>query len=97
MRLRFTPQATADLRNIADFMHERNPAAALRVRVAILESVGRLVEFPKSGRMQTVAGVRKVVTRRYPYLVYYTIDGEAAEVVVLAIQHPARERSFGDA
>ena len=46
--------------------------------------------------MQMVVGVRKHVTRRYGYLVYYTIDDAAGEVQVLAIQHPARERSFQD-
>ncbi len=38
-------------------------------------------------------GVRKLVTRRYPYLVYYTCDLAADEIIVIAIQHPARERA----
>ena len=42
-------------------------------------------------------GVRKPVTRRYPYLVYYTADDEAEEIIILAIQHPAREREHSDA
>jgi plasmid stabilization system protein ParE len=66
MKLRFTPRAAADLSQIADYFHERNPAAALRVRAAILDSLQRLVLFPESGRAQSVEGVRKVVTRRYP-------------------------------
>jgi len=32
------------------------------------------------------------MTRRYPYLVYYTIDEASEEIVIIAIQHPARER-----
>jgi hypothetical protein len=36
------------------------------------------------------------VTRKYPYLVYCAIDEIADEVVVLAIQHPSREREFDD-
>jgi plasmid stabilization system protein ParE len=32
MKLRFTPRATQDLAAIADYIHERNPAAA-RLRV----------------------------------------------------------------
>ena len=42
-------------------------------------------------------GVRKLVTRHYPYLVYYTIDDAADEIVVVAIQHPAQEREHSDA
>jgi toxin ParE1/3/4 len=38
--------------------------------------------------------VRKLVTRRYPYFVYYTVDEAAEEIVILTIQHPARERSY---
>jgi hypothetical protein len=41
--------------------------------------------------------VRKLVTRRYAYLVYYTIDEPGEEIVVLTIQHPAREREHEDA
>ena len=40
--------------------------------------------------------MRKLVTRRYPYLVYYTIDDEAEEIVILAIRHPARQREHSD-
>lgn len=67
------------------------------MRDAILESLQNLVRFPRLGRPQKVEGVRKLVTRRYPYLVYYTLDEEVGEVVILTIQHPAREREHSDA
>jgi hypothetical protein len=41
--------------------------------------------------------VRKLVTRRYPYFVDYTIDQGAHEIVILTIRHPGREREFEDA
>jgi plasmid stabilization system protein ParE len=56
-----------------------------------------LVLFPEIGRRQTVEGVRKLVTRKYPYLVYYTLDLTAEEIIILTIQHPAREREYEDA
>src|SRR5450759_2514802 len=62
---------------------ERNPQAALRVRAAILESLQNLVLFPQVGRQQKVEGVRKLVTRHYPYLVYYTADESAEEILSL--------------
>jgi hypothetical protein len=62
------------------------------VRAAILHSLQNLVSFPRVGKAQTVEGVRKLVIRRYSYLVYYTVDEIAEEIVVLTIQHPARER-----
>jgi plasmid stabilization system protein ParE len=97
MKFRFTPRAAQDLTDIADYIREHSPQAALRVRAAILESLRHLVRFPHLGRQQKVEGVRKLVTRRYRYLVYYTLDVEAEEIIILAIQHPAQEREQSDA
>jgi toxin ParE1/3/4 len=41
--------------------------------------------------------VRKLVTRKYAYLIYYTVDEAADEIVVLNVRHPARERDYEDA
>jgi hypothetical protein len=40
--------------------------------------------------------VRKLVTRRYRYLVYYTVDAAYDEIVILNVKHPAREREHQD-
>jgi toxin ParE1/3/4 len=97
MKLRSTPRAVPDLADIADYIRARNPAAAQSVRAAILHSLQNLILFPQVGRPQAVEGVRKLITRRYPYLVYYTIDEPSEEIVLLTIQHPAREREHEDA
>src|ERR1043166_7696537 len=97
MKLRFTQRATQDLIDIADYIRERNPAASLRVRSAILDSLQNLIMSPKIGRRQTVEGVRKLVTRKYPYLVYYSLDRATGEIVILTIRHPAREPEYEDA
>lgn len=96
MKLRFTPQAIEDLSAIGDFLAARNPQAARRVRAAILESLQHLLLFPRSDRRQRVEGVRKHVTRRYRYLIYYTVDDVGDEIVVVSIMHSAREREFPD-
>ena len=67
------------------------------MRAAILESLQNLVLFPQVGRQQNVEGVRKLVTRHYPYLVYYTADETIEEIIIITIQHPAREREHSDA
>jgi len=92
MRLRFTARSTQDLAAIADHIGAQNPGAAPRVRASILESLQTLALYPRIGRRQTVSGVRKIVTRRYRYLVYYAIHETAGEVAILAIRHPARAR-----
>jgi toxin ParE1/3/4 len=50
MKLRFTPRAARDLAEIADYIREHSPQAALRVRAAILESLQSLALFPHIGR-----------------------------------------------
>ena len=90
MKLRFTPRAARDLADLADYIRARNPEAAQRVRASILDTLQNLVLFPQMGRPQTAAGVRKIITRKCPYLVYYTVDDEAEEIIILTIQHPAR-------
>ncbi len=97
MKLRFTSRAAQDLADIAGYIREHNPAAAIHVRSAILASLQNLVLFPQIGRLQTVEGVRKLVVRKYPYLVYYTADNAVGEIIILSIQHPAREREHSDA
>ena len=97
MRLRFTQRATQDLIDIADYYKERNPAASLRVRTAILNSLKSLTLFPDGGRRQTLNDVRKLVTRQYRYIVYYSIEHATKEILVLTIQHPARKREHDDA
>ena len=97
MKLRFTPRATHDLAEVAEYLRSRHPSAALAVRGAILlRSLQNLTIFPAIGRPQNVEGVRKLVTRRCRYLVYYMIDEEAEEIVILTIQHPARSREHRD-
>jgi toxin ParE1/3/4 len=96
VKLRFTPRATRDLAEIAEYLRTRNPSAALAVRDAILRSLQNLTLFPAIGRPQDVQGVRKLVTPKYRYLVYYMIDKGAEEIVILTIQHLARSGEYRD-
>jgi toxin ParE1/3/4 len=67
------------------------------VRAAIYDGLQNLLLFPLSGRPQNITDVRKLVTRKYAYLIYYTVDEEREEIVVLNVKHPARERDYEDA
>lgn len=97
MKLRFAPRAVQDLAAIADYIRAHSPVSAGQVREAILHSLQNLILFPQVGRAQTVEGVRKLVVRKYRYLIYYTIDHTVEEIIILTIQHPAQEREHDDA
>lgn len=96
MKLRFTPRAIENLAEIAAYISARNPSGARRVQADILDSLQTVTLFPKVGRRQTVEGVRKLVTRKYSYLIYYALDDEADGIVVLSLKHPARDRDHSD-
>jgi plasmid stabilization system protein ParE len=96
VKLRFTPRATQDILEIGGYFSQRNPEAGLRVRAAIYEGLRTVLLFPHAGRRQNLDRVRKFVTRRYSYLIYYLADESAGEIVVLNIKHPARERDHQD-
>ena len=96
MKLLLTPRAARNIATIAAEIRELNPAAAVRVRAAIYRGLENLVLFPRAGRRQRTEGVRKLVTRPYPYIIYYTIDEQAGEVVILAVKHPAQRREHQD-
>jgi toxin ParE1/3/4 len=96
MKLRFTPRAIENIAAIADYIRERSPSAAQRVRAAIYESLQDLILFPDAGRMQATHGVRRFVTRKYAYLVYYTVDEVAGEIIILNVKHPAQSREYED-
>jgi toxin ParE1/3/4 len=97
MKLRFTPRAIENIVAIADYIQVHNPAAAQRVRAAIYESLQNLLLFPYAGRLQKTNGVRKLVTRKYDYLVYYVVDGIIEEIVILSVRHPGQRREHEDA
>jgi toxin ParE1/3/4 len=96
MKVRLTPRAARDLAEIADYIRDRNPAAAQRVRDAILEALTNLASFPHIGRRQNIEQVRRLVVRRYAYLIYYEVNEAAHEIVILTIRHPSRRREYSD-
>jgi toxin ParE1/3/4 len=96
MKIAYSPRAIRDLRNISAYLKPRSLLGPNNVRVAILTSIYQLSIFPEAGAPQNTQGVRKIITRKYPYLIYYTIDHGADEILVITIQHAAQQREFTD-
>jgi toxin ParE1/3/4 len=85
MKIRWSPTAISDVEAIRDYIAPENPSAAHKISVAIKESVGRLKNFPLSGRAGRVPGTRELVIPGTPYIVAYKIDTD--EVVIAAVLH----------
>jgi toxin ParE1/3/4 len=89
MRLLWLASAQRDLKHALDYVGERNPNAARRLGEGIVGSVGRLVEFPRMGRLGRVEGTYELVIARTPYIVAYQLSGD--DIEVLAVIHGARQ------
>ena len=53
MKLRFTPRAVENISDVAAYVRERNPAAALRLQSDIYDTLQNLLIFPRAGRQQS--------------------------------------------
>jgi plasmid stabilization system protein ParE len=89
MRVRFTPEARSDLRQILNYIDERNPSGARNVKAAIRRTVRLISDFPRAGRLEPTLGVRVFTAEPYPYLVYWTIERDA--VAIVHIRHARRK------
>jgi len=89
MKLRFTPRAESDLVEIHDFIATENPAAADRVRSAILAKAKVAARKPYLG-MQSGSSkrLRSILVTPYQYRIHYSITVD--KLVVLHIRHTAR-------
>ena len=87
--VRFTPEARADLREIALRIADRNPVRALTYVDEIEAHAHRIGEFPHAGppRPQWGQGIRIAVHGKY--LIVYRVRDEGVQV--LRIVHGARD------
>ena len=97
MKIVYSPRAIGDLRAISAYLRPRSPQGAKHVRAAIIDTIANLSRFPRSGRLQTTDGIRKMAVRRYTYSIYYTVDEDAEQLGIVSIQHTSRAPEFHDA
>lgn len=86
MKLRYTPQARADLRAIRAYIAQTlaNPQAAERIAKRVLQSCQRLKAHPQlgpelAGKLRTKADLRYLVSGNY--LVFYRVETEYVSVL----------------
>jgi toxin ParE1/3/4 len=88
MKVRFTKPALAELDAIFSYIHQRNPVAAGQVVARVHEVISQLGHFPGMGYPKYKPGVRMITVRRYPFLIFYTVEND--EVLILSVRHGAR-------
>ncbi len=88
MKVRYTIRARTDFAAIISYLGERSPAGARSVKAAIERRIALLGEFPFIAPMTDEPGVYELTLVRYPYKVYYQVDGD--DVWIVHIRHTAR-------
>ncbi len=91
MKVVYTAAAQNDLRDIGEWLATQYPALAQHVERRIRDVVDRIGRWPESAPLSAERdGVRVVPAGRYPYKIFYRVNGDAVEI--LHIHHAARAR-----
>jgi plasmid stabilization system protein ParE len=94
MNLIISPRAFRDVEEIRDYLHSRNPQAAKKAAELIEAAIDRIMLFPEAGQDQTDVGVKRIVERRFGYLIYYRYSESKTLVEVITIRHAKRKPIF---
>ncbi|MCA3606624.1 MAG: type II toxin-antitoxin system RelE/ParE family toxin [Methylobacterium sp.] len=89
MKVVWTVRAVEDLIEIADYVSEHHPDAAMALRDRLRSAIEGLADFPRSGRAGRVAETRELIVPGTNYLVPYRVH--KGRVEILAILHAARD------
>lgn len=87
MRLRVRPEALADLEGARAWYERRQRGLGRAMVRAVDDALMRVRSQPEAG-VEVLPGVRRVLVRRFPYLVFYRLRDDA--IIVLAVAHARR-------
>lgn len=89
MKLIWSQEAAADLREIVTYLSEKNPYAAEAIYKRIEISATDIIETPYIGRPGRVPGTRELVITNTHYILPYQIRADCIEI--LRVYHDARK------
>jgi plasmid stabilization system protein ParE len=88
MKTTLRPEAQDDLESAARWYDERRRGLGGRLLDEVLHTIGLIAENPR--RYPRIHGeIRRAVTARFPFGVFYLMEGDA--VVVIAVMHASRD------
>lgn len=90
MKIEFSEPALDELEEGLDFIAERNPAAAYKIRLALIETLTTFAAVGFEGEIATLS-TGELVRRFYkhPFWLYFEREGEVLRVI--HVRHHARE------
>jgi toxin ParE1/3/4 len=90
MRVRWSPDAVADLESIVEYIRQDNPAAAQRIGQTIYDRLSVLETFPHAGRFGRVEGTREFPLPPLPFIVVYRVIAATDVVEIVNVIHGAQ-------
>ncbi len=95
MSVTWSPRARRELDAHQRFIAREQPAAAARIAARIVAAIDPLAAYPLYGRAAPWDGrqrLRELPVAGTPYVVLYTLDSSADEVVIVRVVHGAQLR-----
>lgn len=94
MRIRWTTGAARNLDQIAKYIVQDKPPAAVATVLKIIEAVQMLADYPAIGRRGRERGTRELVVAGLPYIIIYVVHRE--ELVIIRVLHAAMKHPRAD-
>ncbi len=88
MKVVFSARANREFQEAADYLISENPTVARWFADALDNAFENLRQHPKLGRPTTDPLVRVITLSRFPYRIFYEIEGET--IYILSIFHTSR-------
>jgi plasmid stabilization system protein ParE len=92
MKVRYTAPALMQIAEILDGIAAENAGAAASVANRFETLVSLVARHPAIGRQTSLADVRVIPAKPYPYLIFYRATGE--NLIILRVRHMARQEAW---
>ena len=87
----FHPEAEAEFLDAVDYYEECETGLGFDFSIEVYSTVENILSFPKAWPCLE-GDIRRCQTRRFPYGLVYTIEGDA--VLILAVMHLRRDPTY---
>jgi plasmid stabilization system protein ParE len=90
MKVRYTATASQEFSHAVDYLLEHAPHVAAAFADSVEQAIADLAENPLSAQQTEQSGVRRKYIRRFGYAVFYSLNQNGDELLILYIRHAAR-------
>ena len=90
MKIRYTAAARRELNEAVDYLLEHASTVAAAFVDSIESAEAELLQNPYSAQETEQKGIRRKYIQRFRYGLFYMIDPDADELIIMNVRHTAR-------